>query len=403
MAAAAQVEQQEKKAKMLLIAMFAGGLAVLCGLIYLGSRFLQKTEEDTSGLAEVNAITAKRDKEEAARRQKQDEEIREAENKEAAGEIAQLTKLLSISVCGGDDQVAGELAKELVTIERDLDKAFAEGTMPKNLPAYMEQRLVTRMTENDTLRHWFGKRSPQAFAHAVATTVFGKPNPGGPANDTGAIPSFLASGKYASMGSGFFVSSDGWVLTNQHVVRDAREVDVRLPGGSIKHARVIKTDSSADIALLKADVSETPWLPLSKGDAPMGAGVFTIGFPRPTTQGVEPKFTDGRISSLTGMHDDQKLYQISVPVQSGNSGGPLVHLESGWVVGMIRAKLATRSVEDIPENVNYAIKSAIIRSFVGTVPEAKSVLSTEPILPTSQSGFIDQVKSAIVMVLVEQQ
>ena len=176
MTAAAQAAEGEKKAKMLLIALFAGGLVILTGLLYFGSRFLQRTQERQSTLEEVNAITAQRDKEEAARRQKQDAEISAVRNRERAGEVANMTKVLSATVCNGNDQVAAELAKELSSIEDELDKAFDEGTQPKNLRAFVEQRLLIRFAGNEVLRGWVGKRSPQDFAQQVAMVVFGPPN-----------------------------------------------------------------------------------------------------------------------------------------------------------------------------------------------------------------------------------
>ena len=238
-------------------------------------------------------------------------------------------------------------------MEEDAEKASTDGKLSKNIQGFIEQRLLLRMAENTTLRRWFGPRSPQTFAHAIVTAIYGGPRSG--PEQVNDMPAFLASGRYASMGSGFLISSDGWMLTNYHVVGTAKAVDVRLADGTMGHATIQKTDPSADIALLKCDVPVKTWIPLSKGETPMGASVFTIGFPLPTLQGVEPKFTDGRISSLSGIRDDRRVYQVTVPIQSGNSGGPLVHLQSGWVVGMMRAKLSA-------EAAGEATRSRITRS-----------------------------------------
>lgn len=106
---------------------------------------------------------------------------------------------------------------------------------------------------------------------------------------------------------------------------------------------------------------------ISTNDAQLGDSVFTIGFPAIDLQGTEPKYTDGKISSLSGLRDDPDKYQISVPVQPGNSGGPLVD-QSGNVAGVIVARLndfaALRSMGSLPQNVNYAVKGKLLRDFL---------------------------------------
>ena len=103
--------------------------------------------------------------------------------------------------------------------------------------------------------------------------------------------------------------------------------------------------------------------------------VFTIGFPDIKLQGTEPKYTDGKISSSSGIQDDPNQFQISVPVQPGNSGGPLVDF-SGEVRGVIVARLneiaALRSTGTLPQNVNYAIKSSVLRQFLSQFPYLQS-------------------------------
>lgn len=95
----------------------------------------------------------------------------------------------------------------------------------------------------------------------------------------------------------------------------------------------------------------------------LGTEVFTIGFPQPELMGVEPKLSTGVISATSGIQDDTRTYQISVPVQAGNSGGPLIDNE-GRVVGIVASKLNAAKVfewtGDLPQNVNYAVKSTYL-------------------------------------------
>ncbi|HEY0457417.1 MAG TPA: serine protease, partial [Verrucomicrobiae bacterium] len=132
-----------------------------------------------------------------------------------------------------------------------------------------------------------------------------------------------------------------------------------------------------DLALLKVSGKFKPLAIGESKESRLGESVFTIGFPNPIMQGMEPKLTRGDISSLSGMKDDRRHFQISVPVQPGNSGGPLVDM-SGNVVGIVTMRLgdfrALQMTGAIPQNVNYAVKSELIRSFAEAVPEVKRAL-----------------------------
>src|SRR5205814_4377611 len=135
----------------------------------------------------------------------------------------------------------------------------------------------------------------------------------------------------------------------------------------------------------------------------LGGTVATIGFPNIGLQGFSPKFARGEIGSLSGPQDDELYFQISVPVQPGNSGGALVD-ERGNVVGVVAAKLSARAAlaasGALPETVNYAVKSSFLLGFLESVPELSARLK-EP--NTKEQKFEDVVKSAeqaAVLVLV---
>jgi S1-C subfamily serine protease len=199
-------------------------------------------------------------------------------------------------------------------------------------------------------------------------------------------------------GSGFFISEDGYLITNAHVVRNARSVKVKT-GTGVFPAAVVRVDERDDFALLKVAGRFTA-LWISTNDAALGDSVFTIGFPDIVLQGTQPKFTDGKISSLTGLMDDPAEYQISVPVQPGNSGGPLVDLR-GCVQGVIVARLdesaSLRSVGSLPQNVNYAIKSRLLRGFLRAFTQIKLVADKPA---EGGSSTVETVQKSVAIVLV---
>jgi len=126
-------------------------------------------------------------------------------------------------------------------------------------------------------------------------------------------------------------------------------------------------------------------------------------FPTRPLQGFSPKLAKREIASLSGAGDDPRYFQISVPVQPGNSGGALVD-ERGNVIGIVSAKLdasaALAASGALPENVNYAVKSSLLLSFLESVPDVSAKLK-EP--NTKDESFEDMVKSAqdaAVLVLV---
>jgi S1-C subfamily serine protease len=201
-------------------------------------------------------------------------------------------------------------------------------------------------------------------------------------------------------GSGFFVTEDGYFITNDHVIRGATKIKLRQQGKTFE-AAVVKRNRTNDLALLKSEgrFSAIP-IAVSK-EADLGEAAFTIGFPNITLQGIEPKYTDGKISSLSGMLDDPMRFQISVPVQPGNSGGPLVNSDGnviGVIVSRIRDSSALRASGAIPQNVNYAIKGKALTEFLRSVPTIKIPGKTPS---TGKPDLaIKSVKDAVAMVLV---
>ena len=194
-------------------------------------------------------------------------------------------------------------------------------------------------------------------------------------------------------GTGFFITDDGYLISNYHVVKDAAKVRLLTSAGLID-AKVVQVDAANDLALLKAD-GRFAALPIAASrTVKLGGTVATVGFPDIGLQGFAPKLAKGEIASLSGAGDDPRYFQISVPVQPGNSGGALVD-ERGNVIGIVSAKLdagaALAASGALPENVNYAVKSSLLLSFLESVPAVSAKLKA-PV--TADRKFEDVVKSA---------
>jgi S1-C subfamily serine protease len=181
----------------------------------------------------------------------------------------------------------------------------------------------------------------------------------------------------ASTGSGFFISSNGYFVTNEHVIQGADSLFIRTIDGQNYPAKLIRTDVANDLAILKVDGKFTPIPILKSSNVNRGAKVVTVGFPHTDVQGLEPKVTEGIINSLAGIRDDPRYFQTSAQLGSGNSGGPLVD-SYGNVIGIVAAKLKVDAIYaetgDMVQNVNYAIKSNYLLRLVRTLPAVNKTL-----------------------------
>jgi serine protease Do len=170
----------------------------------------------------------------------------------------------------------------------------------------------------------------------------------------------------SSSGTGFFVSRDGHLLTNAHVVSDCAVIEVNGPNGLVR-ARLVAKDSSNDLALLKTEITPLKVAAVRTG-VRLGEAVAVFGYPLSGMLSTSGNFTLGNITALTGLSDDSRYFQISAPVQPGNSGGPLVDA-NGNLIGVVTAKLNALKVMvatngDIPQNVNFAIKGSAASIFL---------------------------------------
>ncbi|MBT5488192.1 MAG: Do family serine endopeptidase [Halieaceae bacterium] len=176
----------------------------------------------------------------------------------------------------------------------------------------------------------------------------------------------------AGMGSGFIFSSDGFVITNHHVVDGAKHVVVRLPNRQEFDADIIGTDPRSDLAVLKIASDDLPVLRLADESAlKVGQWVLAIGSPF----GLDFSVTAGIVSAVgrslpTAAGDNYVPFiQTDVAINPGNSGGPLFNLE-GEVIG-VNSQIFTRSGGSI--GLSFAIPSSVVRNVVAQIQETGEV------------------------------
>jgi S1-C subfamily serine protease len=201
----------------------------------------------------------------------------------------------------------------------------------------------------------------------------------------------------SSSGTGFFISNNGHVVTNAHVIDGAKKITIRTSEGKEFDGKVISVDESNDLALLKVEAKSKPLFIKSIEGLNKGIRVFTLGFPNPGLQGFEPKYTEGVVSSFSGLRGKPSEMQITTPIQPGNSGGPLFD-PLGNVIGIIVSKLdglaVAKKQDYLPENVNYAIKSNYLLPLIINVPGV-------PVAKTRADGapVISELENSLVLII----
>jgi hypothetical protein len=174
-----------------------------------------------------------------------------------------------------------------------------------------------------------------------------------------------------SAGSGVVIGTKGEILTNSHVVEACQTITVTLASGKPQLGALVARDERNDLAVIRlagTDNSPAPIAMFREG-SPVRAGdaIVALGYPLSGVLATDANVSVGNVSALAGIADDSRYLQISAPVQPGNSGGPLLDA-SGHLVGIVTAKLnalrLARFTGDILENVNFALKAEIARTFL---------------------------------------
>ena len=201
-------------------------------------------------------------------------------------------------------------------------------------------------------------------------------------------------------GTGFFLSSNGYIVTNQHVIDGAKTINVTSINGnhnSSYNARVEVSDKQNDLAIIKiTDYFTSPTIPYSFkfSQSSIGENCWVLGYPLTQTMGEDIKLTNGIISSKSGFDGNIAQYQISAPVQPGNSGGPVFD-NNGNLIGVVQAK------HGAAENAGYAVKASYVRNLIDMLPNSITLPQTNMLSGKSLPQQVELASKCVVLIICE--
>lgn len=215
-----------------------------------------------------------------------------------------------------------------------------------------------------------------------------------------------SNSEWKGNGSGFFIDYRGYIATNFHVIEEATQIEVSFIRDGQQQsfkAEVIQSDRQNDLTILK--ITDNSFRPFSNIPynfqtvlSDVGTNIFALGYPMANIMGSEIKFTDGKISSKTGIQGDITMYQISVPIQSGNSGGALFDYD-GNLVGITSAGLNREYFNS--ENVNYAIKTSYLKNLIDVLPVSINLPSDKTIASRTLTEKIKILSDFVVLIKIK--
>lgn len=199
-------------------------------------------------------------------------------------------------------------------------------------------------------------------------------------------------------GTGFALKN-GYVVTNYHVAGEAKTIEIYGVNGNASKgykATIVGADKVSDLALLKITDKDfsgygNPPYAFKSSMVDVGENVYVLGYPLTQTMGEEIKLTNGIVSARSGYEGDVTTYQISVPVQPGNSGGPMFDMK-GNLVGIVCAKHAEA------ENANYAIKTSYLKNLVESVASSSIFPTVSTINGKELKEQVKQTKNFVYMI-----
>jgi S1-C subfamily serine protease len=215
----------------------------------------------------------------------------------------------------------------------------------------------------------------------------------------------IKTGEWAGNGSGIIISKSGHIITNHHVIDDADKIEVEfMLNDELQkfNAEVVQVDKVNDLAVLKIfdmdfnGIVEPPYNFKFRG-SDVGTKVYAFGYPLALSiMGKELKVTDGMISSKTGFDGDITTYQITAPIQGGNSGGPLFD-EQANLIGINSSGIR----KDIAANVAYSIKTSYVSNLIDVLPKSIELPSSKVLESLSLTEQIKEISKYVVLVKVK--
>ncbi|MDV7187962.1 serine protease [Lutibacter sp. TH_r2] len=215
----------------------------------------------------------------------------------------------------------------------------------------------------------------------------------------------FAKGQWAGNGSGVIISKLGHIITNHHVIKDADDIEVEfILNNEVKkfNAEIVQVDKINDLAILKIidinfdGVDELPYN-FKTRSSDVGTKVYAFGYPMALSiMGKEIKVTDGMISSKTGFDGDITTYQITAPIQAGNSGGPLFD-EKGNLIGINSSGIR----KDIADNVAYSIKTSYLLNLIDILPKSLELPSNKKLESLELTEQIKEISKYVVLIKVK--
>jgi S1-C subfamily serine protease len=196
-------------------------------------------------------------------------------------------------------------------------------------------------------------------------------------------------------GSGFFVSSQGHIASNAHVIGVCRKVKVYKDGEEI-FLDILATDMVNDIGLVKGQFKNSQYLDIKVDGAELGEDIVAFGYPLVDKLSDSVKLTKGIVSALSGPYNNIALIQIDAALQPGNSGGPVLNM-SGQVVGIASSGLAklkmVKEQQVLPENVNFAVAAPTIANFlkankINVSPGSSDIYSTKELAKIGEPATV---------------
>jgi S1-C subfamily serine protease len=198
--------------------------------------------------------------------------------------------------------------------------------------------------------------------------------------------------------------SSRYVVTNSHVVSEGSKVTLVSSQGEEIPASAVLRDEANDIIILEVKNPHVlpPALPLAKSQAKLGASVFTIGFPRVDFMGRAPKLSSGVISGESGLGDDPGSFQTTVPIQPGNSGGPLVNMK-GEVVGVVKSMLGIRDTADgslyMLQTTSCALKIKCVQELAYQLPQKEGPANLMNAFSDDLENLAGRIKNSVLLVI----